>query len=225
MRISYVVLILSLPFMQLFSLSFEQAAEEIVEAGIFLNRFGLCPATSSNLSIRIEENSILVTTSGTHKGDLSTDDVLLVDLDGKAQTGTKQPSAETGLHTAIYAVFKDVGAVIHTHSSNGIVLTRVKPFEKMVVTEGYEIHKVFPSFKTHDSVLHIPIFENSQDIDAMAIEVTGYLKAHPHVYGFLIRGHGFYTWGRDMKEAKIRIEAFEHLFETELKILAITKNS
>jgi len=95
--------------------------------------------------------------------------------------------------------------------------------EKMLVTEGYEIHKAFPGIRTHDSRLEIPIFENSQDVSAMAAEVTAYLQEHPQVCGFLIRGHGFYTWEHDMKEAKIRVEAFEHLFEAELKILAATK--
>ncbi len=225
MRIPFTLVALSLPFLNLLAISFDQAAEEIVEAGVFLNRFGLCPATSGNLSRRLEEQFVAVTASGKHKGELSTEDVLIVDLDGKAQSSTKKPSAETLLHTAIYALYKDVGAVLHTHSLNGIVLTKIMPSEKMLVTEGYEIHKVFPGIKTHDSRLEIPIFENSQDIAAMGAEVTSYLQEHPHVYGFLIRGHGFYTWGRDMKEVKIRIEAFEHLFETELKIRAVTKGN
>ncbi len=220
MRIAFSVFALFLPFLDLLAVNFDQAAEEIVEAGSFLNRLGLCPATSGNLSRRLEEQFVVVTASGKHKGELTSEDVLIVDLEGKSQGGTKKPSAETLLHTAIYALFKDVGAVLHTHSLNGIVLTRIMPSEKMLVTEGYEIHKAFPGIKTHDSRVEIPIFENSQDIATMAAEVTAYLQEHPHVYGFLIRGHGFYTWGRDMKEAKIRVEAFEHLFETELKILA-----
>jgi methylthioribulose-1-phosphate dehydratase len=220
MRIAFSFFALFLPFLHLSAINFDEAAEEIVEAGSFLNRLGLCPATSGNLSRRLEEQFVVVTASGKHKGELTPEDVLIVDLEGKSQGGPKKPSAETLLHTAIYALFNDVGAVLHTHSLNGIVLTKIMPNEKMLVTEGYEIHKAFPGIKTHDSRVKIPIFENSQDIAAMAAEVTAYLQQHPHVYGFLIRGHGFYTWGRDMKEAKIRVEAFEHLFETELKILA-----
>lgn len=223
MHILFIAAFLSLPFLNLQAVSFEQAAEEIVEAGVFLNHLGLCPATSSTLSRRLEEHLIVVTASDNHAGELSTEDVVIVDLDGKPQNSTKKPSAETLLHTAIYAIFKDVGAVLHTHSLHGIVLTKIRPSNNILVTEGYEIHKVFPEIKTHNSRLEIPIFENSQEIAAMAAEVTAYLQEHPHVYGFLIRGHDFYTWGSDMKEAKIRIEAFEHLFEAELKILAATQ--
>ncbi len=223
MRLVLKALPLLLPFLDLPALNFDQAAEEIVEAGVFLNRLGVCPATSGNLSRRLEDQFVAVTASGKHKGELTTEDVLIVDLNGNAQDSAKKPSAETLLHTAIYALFKDVGAVLHTHSLNGTVLTRLIPSEKMLVTEGYEIHKAFPGIKTHESQLKIPIFENSQEIAAMAAEVSAYLEEHPDVYGFLIRGHGFYTWGRDMKEAKIRVEAFEYLFETELKLHMATR--
>lgn len=207
-----------IPYLNLPAVSFDRAAEEIVEAGVFLNRFGLCPATSGNLSRRLDEQSAAVTASGKHKGELTAEDILIVDFNGNAQGSAKKPSAETLLHTAIYALFNEVGAVLHTHSLNGTVLTRLKPSQKALVTEGYEIHKVFPGIKTHESRLEIPIFENSQDIAAMASEISAYLPEHPNVHGFLIRGHGFYTWGRDMKEAKNRVEAFEYLFETELKL-------
>jgi|SRR5579871_3662304 len=218
MRILFAVFAFLFPLFDLPALSFDQAAEEIVDAGIFLNHFGLCPATSGNLSRRLEEQLVAVTVSGKHKGELSAEDVLIVDLSGNAHAGSKKPSAETLLHTALYALFPDVGAVLHTHSLNGTILTRLNPSKKMPVTEGYEIHKAFPGIKTHESRVEIPIFENSQDIAAMAAEVSAYLQHHPHVYGFLIRGHGFYTWGRDMKEAKIRVETFEYLFESELKL-------
>lgn len=51
----------------------------------------------------------------------------------------------------------------------------------------------------------------------MAAEASSYLQKHPNVCGFLIRGHGFYTWGLDMQEAKNRVEAFEYLFEAKWK--------
>lgn len=207
-----------IPFIHLSALSFDEAAEEIIEAGVFLHRLGLCPATSGNLSRKLEEQFIVVTATGKHKGYLTVEDVLVIDSKGNPQDSEKKPSAEALLHTAIYSVLKDVGAVLHTHSLNGTVLTRLMPSTKTWTTEGYEMHKVFSGIKTHESRLEIPIFENSQDIAAMAEEVSHYLEEHPQVYGFLIRGHGFYTWGRDMEEAKRRVEAFEYLFDVELKI-------
>ena len=212
------------PCLKLLAISFDQAAEDIIQAGIFLNKFGLCPATSGNFSRRLEDGLIAVTASGKHKGELTSEDVLLVDFDANVKGSTKKPSDETLIHTAIYAINKDVGAILHTHSLNGIVLSRLVNPHKTLVTRGYEIHKAFTGIKTHESEIEIPIFENTQDIGAMAKEISQYLEEHSNIFGFLIRGHGFYAWGRDMKEAKIRVEAFEYLFESELKFLIATRS-
>jgi methylthioribulose-1-phosphate dehydratase len=213
-------LILSLiPAISLFA-TFEEAAEEIVQAGAILNQMRLCPATSGNFSCKVDENLIAVTVSGKHKGHLTMDDVMLVDLQGVPQGTGKKPSAETLLHTVLYAVYPDLGAALHTHSANAIVLTRLLDSE--LVTVGYEIHKAFHGIKTHESELRIPIFENSQDYPALTAEIAKYLQENPETVAFLLRGHGVYTWGRTMKEAMNRVEALENLFECEWK-LRITK--
>jgi len=194
------------------------AEDEIIETGQFLNKSGLCPATSGNISVRTSTDEVAITASGKHKGELTSDDILIVDLNGKPIGGSKKPSAETLLHTVLYANNENIGAVIHTNSLNGTVLTRFFAYQNAFITEGYEIHKAFPGITTHQSEVVIPIFENSQDMVALSKEVTLYLQAHPDTFGFLIRGHGLYTWGRTMREAKIRVEAFEYLFECELKL-------
>jgi len=73
MRILLTIFALSLLFLDLQAVSFDQAAEEIVEAGVFLNRFGICPATSGNLSTRLEARFVVVTASGKPKGELTTE--------------------------------------------------------------------------------------------------------------------------------------------------------
>lgn len=223
MSIIFICFALLFSFSSLSATTFETSAEAIVDAGIFLNQLGLCPATSGNISMRLENQLIAVTASGNHKGKLTINDVVIVDLNGNPQGAFKKPSAETLIHTTIYTAYENIHAVLHTHSLNGTVLTRLLYPTALLMTEGYEIHKAFSGIKTHESSIKIPIFENSQDIGAMSIEIANYLKNEPNIYGFLIRGHGFYTWGSDMNEAKNRLEAFEYLFESELKIHAATR--
>jgi methylthioribulose-1-phosphate dehydratase len=170
---------------------------------------------------RVDSDLIAITVSGKHKGELTTNDVMLVDTDGKSIIPGKKPSAETALHTLVYRQFSQTGAVLHTHSVNGTVLSRLLAPKKALVTEGYEIHKAFQGIKTHESTLTLPIFENSQDYIALSAEIDDYLQTHPQTYGFFLRGHGLYTWGKDLNEAKIRTEAFEFLFACELKTLSI----
>lgn len=67
----------------------------------------------------------------------------------------------------------------------------------------------------------VPIFENTQDIKALSEQVLEYVKQHHDCHGYLIRGHGLYTWASSMKDCLRHIEAFEFLLECELETLKI----
>ncbi|WP_191488676.1 methylthioribulose 1-phosphate dehydratase [Pseudomonas sp. FEN] len=198
------------------SLTREQLSLEIIEAGRFLYGRGWSPATSSNYSTRLSSSQALLTVSGKHKGQLGPDDVLATDLMGNSLEPGKKPSAETLLHTQLYAWRAEIGAVLHTHSVNATVLSRTTLGE-FIEFEDYELQKAFSGVSTHESTVRVPIFDNDQDIARLAAKVQPWLEAHPDCVGYLIRGHGLYTWGARMSDALRQIEAFEFLFECELK--------
>ncbi|MGH8375188.1 MAG: class II aldolase/adducin family protein, partial [Pseudomonas sp.] len=95
------------------SLTREQLAQEIIDAGRFLYGRGWSPATSSNYSTRLSPTEALLTVSGKHKGQLGMDDVLATDLSGNSLEPGKKPSAETLLHTQLYSWRPEIGAVLH----------------------------------------------------------------------------------------------------------------
>lgn len=202
------------------SLTREQLAQEIIDAGRFLYGRGWSPATSSNYSARLSSTEALLTVSGKHKGQLGVDDVLATDLAGNSLEPGKKPSAETLLHTQLYSWRPQIGAVLHTHSVNATVLSRLTP-GTVIEFEDYELQKAFSGVSTHESRVRVPIFDNDQDIARLAAKVQPWLEAHPDCVGYLIRGHGLYTWGARMSDALRQIEAFEFLFECELKTRAI----
>ena len=202
------------------SLSREQLAQQIVDAGRFLYGRGWSPATSSNYSTRLSPSEALLTVSGKHKGQLGLDDVLATDLSGNSLEPGKKPSAETLLHTQLYSWRAEIGAVLHTHSVNATVLSRLTP-EAFIEFEDYELQKAFSGISTHESRVRVPIFDNDQDIARLAAKVQPWLDAHPDCVGYLIRGHGLYTWGAQMSDALRQIEAFEFLFECELKTRSV----
>ena len=202
------------------SLTREHLSLEIIEAGRFLYGRGWSPATSSNYSARLSATKALLTVSGKHKGQLGLDDVLATDLSGNSLEPGKKPSAETLLHTQLYSWRPEIGAVLHTHSVNATVLSRLTPGES-IEFEDYELQKAFSGVSTHESTVRVPIFDNDQDIERLAAKVQPWLDAHPDCAGYLIRGHGLYTWGARMSDALRQIEAFEFLFECELKTRAV----
>ncbi len=193
---------------------FEAAAEELVKVGRSLYKQGWSPATSSNYSIRLNECCCAITTSGKDKGSLVLDDIMVVDWQGNALSAGK-PSAETLLHTHLYQRFQQVGAILHTHSPMATLLSRRLGDRSHLTLSGYELLKAFAGITTHETTVEVPIFENTQDITQLAQTVDDYLQNHPQTYGYLIRGHGLYTWGKDMAETLRHLEAFEFLLGCE----------
>ena|SRR6478735_8039612 len=193
-------------------------AREIAEAGRELGARGWTPATSSNFSRRYDADHAAVTISGRDKGRLGIDDVMLVDLAGNAVGTTTRPSAETLLHVQIYRRDPSAGAVLHTHSHNQTVASRLYAGQGLIRFSGFELQKAISGYTTHESELDLPVFPNTQDMPELVARVDAWLDAGKPLFGYLIDGHGIYTWGRDMAEAKRHLEAFEFLLAVELDL-------
>lgn len=112
--------------------------------------------------------------------------------------------------------------MLHTHSVNATVLSRLVRGDRLVL-QDYELQKAFTGVTTHEGQVEVPIFDNDQDIARLASRVQPWLEAHPYCPGYLIRGHGLYTWGARMSDALRQVEAFEFLFECELKVLSLSR--
>jgi len=194
---------------------FQRRARELIEAGRELYRLGMGPATSGNFSARLADGSLAITASGRHKGRLSEDDILRVDAEGHS-LDDRRPSAETLLHVNVYRRHPGVGVVLHPHSVNATLLSRL-PADELVL-QDYELLKAFPGVDRHDCSVRVPIFDNDQDIARLAARVEARLGDCEPVHGYLIRGHGFYTWGAGIEDAMRHVEAFEFLFECELRM-------
>ncbi len=201
---------------------FTSQAKEICEVGKFLFAHGWSPATSSNYSCRLDAQHIAITVSGRSKGELTLNDVMVVNMDGKAIDTDNKPSAETLLHTMLYARDTTIGAVLHTHSVNATVLSKFYLLQNYLYLENYEILKAFAGTITHDTQLSIPIFPNTQDMLALSQQVHAYLDENPATCSYLIAGHGLYTWGKTLADTRRHVEACEFLFECEVLNLQIT---
>jgi methylthioribulose-1-phosphate dehydratase len=195
----------------------DAAAEKIGAVGRQLYERGWAPATAGNYSCRLNADQIAITVSGRSKGNLTAEDVMLVDPMGQPLSPGKRSSAETLLHTAIYRVRPDAQVILHTHSVNATVWSRRVRGDTWQV-QGYEIQKAFPGMTSHEETMSIPIFDNTQDIPSLAAATLDYLDAHRDTPGYLIRGHGLYTWGGDVEEALKHVEAFEFLLACELEM-------
>lgn len=181
-------------------------------------------ATSSNYSMVLSKEPlrVLITASGKDKQHLTENDFVIVDKDGELvdSHGDQKQSAETLLHTVI-AQKPGVGAVLHTHSVASTHLS-IKHCDKnsgKLKIQGFEMIKAISldGVKvTHETCIKLPIFANTQDMVALSKLVDKNYDSLPK--GFLIAGHGLYTWGKDLAEAKRHVEGYEFLFEVLLKM-------
>jgi len=184
--------------------------------------------TSSNYSAVVGHDplELLITVSGKDKSALGSDDFVRVDAGGRPIDGSgRKSSAETLLHCLIAELVPalgghPVGGILHTHSVWSTILSRADLQRGCIRIEGYEMLKGLEGIGTHETCEEVPIFANSQDMQELSERIRGRLSAadwsdprRPPVHGFLLSGHGLYTWGRDLAEARRHVEIHEFLFE------------
>lgn len=193
-------------------------AEAIISAARVLAARGWTPATSSNFSMRMDDTMVAMTRSGGDKGQLEHDDIIAVDLQGNPADSSQHPSAETALHLQLYERFKDINAVLHTHSRTQSVASRLFATAGKVRLEGWELQKAITGVSSHNSSIDLPIARNSQHMPDITAQVDTWLDAGQPLHGYLIEGHGLYAWGHSMDEARRHVEAFDFLLSCELDL-------
>ena len=180
------------------------------------------PATGGNFSIRSGEHSALVTASGKDKGELSPQDLLPVSWQDGSLSCTGTPSAETALHARLYQLDPQIKAVLHTHSVQATVFSRIIS-EDSYLFQGYEMQKAFSGNTTHIAACPLALFDNTQHIPELADKLSQRWQQQPLHWGLLVRGHGLYVWGRSLDEAKRHLEGWEFLINCELERLKLTR--
>jgi methylthioribulose-1-phosphate dehydratase len=200
--------------------------DSLREVGATFWQRGWSVGTSSNYSLVLNRDplELLVTASGKDKGRLTRGDFVRVGADGKPTAdGQPKSSAETLLHVGA-AQQPGVGAVLHTHSIWSTLLSDFYFPQGGFEITGYEMLKGLEGVTTHDHPGWVEIFENTQDIPALAQLVRERMAdaSDPLQHGYLIRRHGLYTWGRDLDEARRHVEIFEFLFECVARRMILT---
>jgi methylthioribulose-1-phosphate dehydratase len=194
-------------------MSFAELAVQLAEIGRQCHARGWALGTSGNFSAVVSRAPLrlAITASGVDKGSLSAAEVLKIDERGRVVAGAGSPSAEASLHLEIVRA-RGAGAVLHTHSVWSTILSEAAPADGLAI-EGYEMLKGLEGVRTHEHRECLPVVDNTQDWAAVAPGIGALLAEHPEAHGFLIRGHGLYTWGRDLAAARRHVEVLEFLFE------------
>lgn len=182
-----------------------------------MNLQGHNPATSGNYSLRSKTTPdiALVSESGIDKSKFTEENFLPVFYKTRqlhADYSHRKSSDETDIHLTIYQV-TNANCVLHSHMLDALLFADLFAGKPYATISQLELLKGFKGIKTHELDIHIPLFENTQDIAGLAEIIKPSILAQPNSYGLLLRGHGIYVWGDSVEEAKRHLEVFQYIFK------------
>lgn len=187
--------------------SFQAGAAAVATLKARLAAAGWLRATSGNVSVRLSDDSLVITASGSDKQVAHDDDLLWLAATGRIRSGTGRPSAETAIHQAVYGAVPEAGAVVHVHT---VFNNLAGQHDDRVIVTDHEMLKALGHWDEGGTV-SLPVLPNLADLDRLADLVTRQLD--PTVPGILLRRHGLYAWGQDAAAVLRHVEAWEFLFE------------
>lgn len=172
------------------------ARKLIVEVGKLLYDRGHVVAFDGNVSIRLDENTVLATPTMTSKGRMTEDGLALTDMDGKPLSD-KRASSELAMHLLIYKMRPDIHAVCHAHSPHATAFSAA----------GLAIDKPILS----EVILTLGCVPLTAYGTPSTDELTEAMKPFvPHHNALLMANHGAVAYGEHLWQAFDRLETLEH---------------
>jgi L-fuculose-phosphate aldolase len=159
---------------------------------------GLVSATGGNLSVRIPgTDKVLMKPTGLRLRDLTTRDLLVVDLDQRIVEGRGRPSKEQMFHLGIYKVREDARAVLHTHPPVAIAVAGLSDELPLPTAQAKSVLKKVPVIA--------PAPPGSKELAELVIEAFKGSKTK----AILLKEHGAVTIGKDLMDAFNNAELLE----------------
>lgn len=169
-----------------------------------------CAGCDGNLSLRLDDERLLVTPTGVSKGFMSPQAMCVTDMRGHrldVHDGSTGVTSEVGLHVAIYAARADVGAVIHAHP----------PYATAWACTGLPV----PGAVHCEAVYflsEIPVVPyQQQGTPAVGLEAAKRIK--PDTTCLLLANHGAVAFGPNLDAAYHNLEMLERY----MQVLTLTQ--
>ncbi len=193
-----------------FSLNETELREQICEIGRLMRQYNYIDATSGNISVRLDDDRILCTPSGLAKGQMSPDQLIIVNLDAErvdiptAANAGLHPTSEILMHLECYRQRPDVNGVVHAHPPTAVALTVAGvSLERALLAEVVILLGLVPTapYATPCGA------DDRNSIRELIVDHDAVMLSH----------HGSLTVGADLWTAYLRLEVLEHFAEVVFK--------
>jgi len=174
----------------------EALRKEVIDAGNELVREGLVRRSWGNISVRVDNDHMLITPSGRTYDDLQPEDLVLMNFRTFKYEGDIKPSSEFRLHAEVYKQRKDINAVIHTHQKNASTVAAARREIPPIIDDMAQI--IGPSVRVTRYTL-----AGTKKFAREAVKaLRGRLAA-------LLANHGAVCAGRNLQEAFVVSQILE----------------
>jgi L-ribulose-5-phosphate 4-epimerase len=174
--------------------AFAALRDRALAANLALPAHGLVTLTWGNASaIDRDTGLVAIKPSGVSYAELTADELVVLELDGRIVDGSRRPSTDTPTHLALYRAFAEIGAVVHTHSSWATVWAQAQREIPLLGTTHADL-------SPHPIPLTRPLTEDEIDDDYEGATGAALIEAvrergPSEVPCALVRGHGPFCWG------------------------------
>ncbi len=181
---------------------YKELKARVLKANVSLPKYDLVTLTWGNVSeIDRSANIIAIKPSGVEYDLMSTDDIVIVDLEGNIIEGKLNPSSDTATHIELYKAFPEIGGIVHTHSRNATIWAQAGldipalgtthadyfygdvPCTRQLTTE-----EIAQDYEKNTGLVIIEEFAK-RGIDPQAVPSA------------IITGHAPFSWGKDGTDA------------------------
>lgn len=175
--------------------------EQVLKANLLLPKYGLVTFTWGNVSAVDRKSGLMVIKpSGVEYEKMVSDDMVVVEIEtGKVVEGRRKPSSDTPTHLELYRKFKNIGGIVHTHSSWATVFAQAgKGIAPLGTTHADYFYGEIPCTRNmteeeiegeYEKETGNVIVETFKDIEVMSVPAV------------LVKSHGVFAWGEDVDMA------------------------
>lgn len=201
----------------------ESLRERVYRANLDLVKHGLVLFTWGNVSaIDRESGLVFIKPSGVAYEDMTPDDIVGVNLEGRVVEGKLNPSSDTATHLEIYRAFANVGGVVHTHSKFAVSFAQSGRGVPAYGTTGADYF--YGEVPCTRALTREEVGSAYERNTGLVIAETFRGKDPDAIPGCVVRNHGPFAWGVSCEKAVYHAAVLEYCAEMALMTELLNKN-
>lgn len=178
----------------------EELKEQVLKANLELKAANLVLFTWGNVSgIDHQRKLVVIKPSGVAYEELTSTQMVVVDLEGQVVEGDLHPSSDTPTHLELYRSLPEIGGIVHTHSTYATAWAQAQNnLPCLGTTHADYMYGPIPCTR---KLRAEEIKENYELNTGKVIVETFQQIDYRFVPAVLVANHGPFTWGKDPVEA------------------------